>query len=122
MHKRKDALGKFLRTHAEAALATLALLFIVVIVAFLYATIHAIVPQIDRALVTPVAPPLSGFNLDAASRINYHGLVQGGQTSTISATQSPSSAVSASTTASGTAYGAPAALATTSLGNATTAH
>ncbi len=75
MNKKKGSIKDFLREHAEASLASLAVLFIAVIAGFFYAAIHMIIPQFDRALATPVPPPTSGFDLNAASQINYRGLL-----------------------------------------------
>ena len=64
----------FLKSHMETMLVFFAIIFILVILWFLVATIQTVVSQVNRAVVTPTPSPQQGFDLKSAERIDFRGI------------------------------------------------
>ncbi len=78
---------KKLFSHPDAILAVLALIFLVILVAFYFWATSAIVTQVHRSLVAPLPESASGFNLKGASALDLRGLL--GQASSSPANSTP---------------------------------
>ena len=102
----------FFKSHMETMLVLCAVIFIIAILWFLFATIQTVVSQVNRAVITPTPSPQQGFDLKSAQSIDFRGIVVSSSSATASATatfpggasvNSPSisqSLISASTTPS----------------------
>ena len=75
----------FFKSHMETMLVLCAIIFIIAILWFLFATIQTVVSQVDRAVITPTPSPQQGFDLKSAQRIDFRGIV----ISSSSATSTP---------------------------------
>jgi len=66
---------KFLHKYPNFVIGTLAIVFLAVLIAFYFWAINDAVAELKSALVTPPAQSASGFNLSAAARLDYRGLI-----------------------------------------------
>lgn len=66
---------KLLKGHSEAVLVFFAVVFIVVIVAYLYETIQVVVSQVNQALARPTIAPAQGFDLGSVKKVDFKGLI-----------------------------------------------
>jgi len=73
---------RFLKTHVETVLIFSALLFLVIIAAFLYETIEIVIAQSARVIATPVQQNGAGFDLQNAAKIDFKGIPGSGSSTT----------------------------------------
>lgn len=64
----------FFKTHTETVLVFSAIIFIVVIFWFLFATIQVVVSEVNHAVVTPTAAPEQGFDLRSVAHVDFRGI------------------------------------------------
>jgi hypothetical protein len=65
---------KKLFSHPEAIIATLALIFLIILIAFYFWATDAMVTQLHRSLVSAAPENVPGFNLSGASKLDLRGL------------------------------------------------
>ncbi len=68
---------KFLHSHPNIFIGTLAVIFIGTLIIFYSWAIGDVFDQIEMALTTPSAQSTSGFNLSGASKLDLRGLTNG---------------------------------------------
>jgi hypothetical protein len=68
---------KFLRSHPNIVIGTLAAVFVVVLASFYFWAIDNVFDQMGRALTAPSTQSAVGFNLSGASKLDLRGLVSG---------------------------------------------
>jgi hypothetical protein len=72
-----NEMKKFFYSHPDIVLTTIAIVLLVTLIGFFSWGINDIVVEIKSAMVVPVGVSAAGFDLRAASQVNYHGLVSG---------------------------------------------
>jgi hypothetical protein len=65
---------KKLFSHPEAIVATLALIFLIILVVFYFWATDAMITQLHRSLVSATPENVSGFDLSGASKLDLRGL------------------------------------------------
>jgi hypothetical protein len=86
---------KFLYSHPNIFIGTLAVVFIGILIVFYSWAIGDVFNEISQALATPSAQSISDFNLSGASKLDLRGLIN--STSSASATTTVASPASSST-------------------------
>jgi hypothetical protein len=66
---------KILRTYPNVIIGTLAVLFLLILIAFYSWAVNDAVVQLRSALITPSPQSVSGFDLAAAAKLDYRGLI-----------------------------------------------
>jgi hypothetical protein len=68
---------KFLRSHPNIVIVTLATVLIVTLAGFYSWAIGNVFNQMSRALASPAAQSVAGFDLSGASKLDLRGLMDG---------------------------------------------
>ncbi len=68
---------KFLHSHPNVVIGTLAIALIVVLASFFSWAIGDVFDQMGRALASPSAQSATGFNLSGVSKLDLRGLING---------------------------------------------
>jgi hypothetical protein len=66
---------KLLHSYSNFVIGTLAILFLVMLIVFYLWAVNDAVAQLRGALIAPLPQSEAGFNLAAAAKLDYRGLI-----------------------------------------------